>query len=249
VVGGTGTGQTRRVTQVVGHTLTIDPPWTVVPDSTSRYATFVTGLEYARIARNRLVDNSRGIWLYQAAVRAVEVENNTLTRNGGIYLRAWQHIEPGVSKMFDPLYDVRIAGNVIVNEAQTNTSSFTALFVRHDSIDFGVAMLGVEFSGNTLTCNTPPFTTTLSDQSSLREGYRVAVSFENVSAPSARLPWVLSPVLEDNRSTACPTPIFLGTGVGGAVISGFVGTGNTSVWANEPAGGDSVGATGVVVVP
>ena len=92
IVGGKGAGQSRRVTAYSAGTLSVDKAWVVVPDSTSHYATFVWGLEKSLIKGNTLSQNPRGIWLYQTAVREVDIIGNKISEGGGIYLRSAQKL-------------------------------------------------------------------------------------------------------------------------------------------------------------
>ena len=100
IVGGKGAGQTRQVVAYSNGTLTIDRPWDSVPDTTSHYATFLWGLEKSLIKANKLSQNSRGIWLYQTAVRDVDIINNIINDGGGIYLRSAQCVK---EKSFLPI--------------------------------------------------------------------------------------------------------------------------------------------------
>ena len=93
-------------------TMTVDHPWDVIPDSTSHYATFVWGLEKTLIEGNTLIGNPRGIWLYQAAVRQVDISGNTITNGGGIFLRTF---ESDAVTQFDPQYEISVTNNNISN--------------------------------------------------------------------------------------------------------------------------------------
>ena len=68
IVSGRGAGQTRRVTSFAAGRISVARAWDVLPDSSSRYATAVWGLEKALIKGNNLTYNTRGIWLYSTAV-------------------------------------------------------------------------------------------------------------------------------------------------------------------------------------
>jgi hypothetical protein len=112
IVSGKGAGQSRDVIGYSNNTIQVDHPWDVIPDSTSHYATFVWGLEKALIEGNTMIGNPRGVWLYQAAVRDVDIVGNTITNGGGIFIRSFESQE---IKQFDPIYDVRVTDNRISN--------------------------------------------------------------------------------------------------------------------------------------
>ena len=112
IVSGTGAGQSRDVIGYSNNTMQVDHPWDVIPDSTSHYATFVWGLEKALIEGNTLIENPRGIWLYQTAIRDVDIGGNTITNGGGIFVRSF---ESQAVTQFDLSYNVRVANNTISN--------------------------------------------------------------------------------------------------------------------------------------
>lgn len=150
IVYGKGLGQSRRLVSYANGTMVVDRPWDVVPDTTSRYATFLWGLEKTIIANNSLIGNPRGIWLYQTAVRDVDIINNTIQEGGGIYLRAEQKTE---SKMFTPILGVKIANNSISNTGATWGSYLNNVFATTDISVQGVGNIGVEVRNNKIVAN------------------------------------------------------------------------------------------------
>ncbi|MEP7098901.1 MAG: hypothetical protein ABI781_00235, partial [Burkholderiales bacterium] len=152
IVGGKGAGQTRRVVAYTRPTLTVDRDWDIVPDASSRYATFVWGLEKALIKGNTLSQNPRGIWLYHTAVRDVDVIGNSISEGGGIYLRSYQNLS---TRSFMPIYNVLIARNSVVNTLRQWGSYINSVFVNADARAFGIATLGVEMRANQVTANVP----------------------------------------------------------------------------------------------
>lgn len=126
--------------------------WDLIPDATSRYATFVWGLEKSLIKGNRLSQNPRGIWFYKTAIREVDIVGNTISEGGGIYLRADQNQK---DKHFTPIYGVRIANNTVSNTTREWTSAIHIAFVRADAADFGLAAIGIDINSNTVKANSP----------------------------------------------------------------------------------------------
>lgn len=217
IVGGKGAGQTRNVTAFSGGTVTVDRPWDVQPDSTSRYATFVWGLEKSLLKHNSLSQMPRGIWLYQTAVRDVDIVGNTLSEGGGIYLRAYQNLD---ARMFDPIYNVRIVGNTVSNTTRQWLSYMSAVFVNADARAFGIAMTGIEFRDNRLVANSPNLSTQYEEYAG-EEGYFNMMRVENYQRyESMTPPRVLGTIFQDNACVDCAVDYRIGTGAGGTVISG-----------------------------
>ncbi|MDB5816417.1 MAG: hypothetical protein JWQ11_57, partial [Rhizobacter sp.] len=128
IVYGKGAGQLRRVVSYsdATHTMSLDRAWDVVPDSSSRYATAVLGLEKTLIKGNTLSQNPRGIWLYQASMHDVDVIGNVITEGGGIFIRA-QHDIP--SHAFTTIYGLVISANKISNTTGNWMSHINAVVV------------------------------------------------------------------------------------------------------------------------
>lgn len=215
IVGGTGAGQMRHVTAYAQSTLTVDRAWDVVPDSSSKYATFVFGLEKSLIRANSFSQNPRGIWLYQTAIRDVDVVGNTISEGGGIYLRAYQNLS---AKYFMPIYNVLVAGNTVGNSTGLWMSYVNSVFVNSDAQDFGIANLGVEFRSNQLTANQPNVYSSVEDYAGT-EGYTAIMRVENYSGyQTSVLPRVLGTIIANNTCIHCDVAVRIGTGDGGTTI-------------------------------
>lgn len=200
IVSGKGAGQHRRVTGYSGKTLSLETAWDVIPDSSSRYATFVWGLEKALIKNNTLKDNPRGIWIYQTAARDVDIVGNTITEGGGIYVRAGQLTS---SKLFTPIFGIRIAKNSISNTTRQWSSYVNINFTRMDASDFGYAVINTEIRQNQLTANSPNLIMN-QELSTSSEGYEVIMlgegSAQSLLLSQARL---LGTVFQSNSCRNC----------------------------------------------
>lgn len=214
IVAGTGAGQTREIVSYAGGTMQVDRAWDVVPDNTSRYATFVWGLEKSLLKGNTLVDNPRGIWLYQTAIRDVDVLANTMTNGGGIYLRTFQS---KAAKQFDPIYNVRIRNNIVSNSTGLWLSYINAVFVNKDQTNFGIADIGIEIANNTLTANVPNLMVN-SEEYAGREGYMDVMRSETSVGQLTTTPMVLGTIFLGNQCANCSTPFIIGTGDYGTVL-------------------------------
>jgi hypothetical protein len=231
IVDGTGAGQTRRVLGYASHTLTVDPPWDVIPDRTSRYATFVWGLEKSLLWGNTLEGNPRGIWLYQCAVRDVDVLDNELKEGGGIYLRTWQSL---AEKQFTPIYNVRIAGNKIANTTGIWVSHIGSVFVTKEPRPFGIGQIGIEVRNNKVTANEKNLQLNAEDYASI-EGCFQLLKPEGGKYEAPALPPFLGTIFERNTCENCDVAFRLGTGAEGAILSGNRIERCKELWTDTPA--------------
>lgn len=219
IVGGRGAGQSRRVTAYTESTLTVDAPWGVVPDTTSRYSTFVWGMEKSLIKGNTLVQNPRGIWLYQTAVREVDIVDNTMTEGGGIYLRSAQNLK---SRLFVPMFGVRIASNNITNTTKQWRSYISVMFVRMDELDFGIGTIGVEVRNNTIQANSPNLTMP-QEESGGAEGFINRMHAEGpTQALSKTQTRLLGTIFQNNKCISCEVGVIVRDGAKGTVLDGNV---------------------------
>ncbi|MBY0577176.1 MAG: glycoside hydrolase family 55 protein [Gallionellaceae bacterium] len=216
IVGGKGAGQSREVTAYSAGTLTVDRAWDIIPDSTSHYATFVWGLEKSLIKGNSLAQNPRGIWLYQTALREVDVVGNTINEGGGIYLRSAQKFK---DKLFVPMYGVRIANNTITNMSRNWPSYINATFVRMDAYDFGIGTIGLEIRENIVKANRPNLLSTTQEPLGA-EGYtnmmRVEAEYQNQSSQTR----LLGTIFQKNTCIDCDAGITVREGARGTVQDG-----------------------------
>jgi hypothetical protein len=224
IVSGTGAGQSRDVIGYSNQTLQVDHAWDVIPDSTSHYATFVWGLEKALIEGNTLIDNPRGIWLYQAAVRDVDIVGNTITNGGGIFIRSF---ESQAARQFDMSYDVRVSGNSVTNSDGRWMSYINAVFVNKDETNFGIADIGIEVRSNSLTANNPNVSSQVEDYAN-QEGF---MSLMRIEAPGAAqlgsTPMVLGTIFQSDQCLDCHTAFTIGTGDYGATLVNNMPTSNS----------------------
>ena len=216
IVGGRGAGQTRQVIAYSKATLTVDRPWDVIPDATSHYATFVWGLEKSLIKENKLSQNSRGIWLYQTAVREVDIVKNIIDDGGGIYLRSVQSLK---DKLFVPIYGLRIQDNIISNATREWPSYINVSFVRRDASDFGIGTIGVEIRNNFIKANRPNLSL-INEESGTAEGYinmmRLEVEYKDPSNQTR----LLGTIFQNNTCVDCDVGFKVRDGARGTVQDG-----------------------------
>ena len=218
IVGGTGAGQTRRITNLRAGNITVDRAWDVVPDDTSRYATFLWGLEKGLILHNTLNQNPRGIWLYQTAVRDVDIADNEINEGGGIYLRTAQNLH---DKLFTPMYGVRILGNQITNTNGQWPAYISVIFVRiQGANDFGIGASGIIVSNNFIRTNFPNLRMP-QEEAGAQEGFAIRMHTEGMAQGTyLNQTRLLGTVYQNNRCAGCETGILVREGARGTVLDG-----------------------------
>jgi hypothetical protein len=108
IMNGSGLGQLRRVTSVdsSSNSLSVTPPWDVVPDSTSTF-TLILPLDQVTFYRNSIEDCWKGLWFFGNSFDSVQAENTCKDTEGAF---VWTERNPGA---LIPGYFVRIARNTI----------------------------------------------------------------------------------------------------------------------------------------
>lgn len=243
IVAGKGAGQTRRVTDFLAGTFTVDPPWDVVPDASSRYAAAVWGLESALIKANRLTGNSRGIMIYSTAARQVAIVGNSLSNSAGILVRSFQKVADG---WFSPIVGVQVEGNTVANSNGSFPSFIAVNFANFDGQAVGTSHIGVEVRRNRLTANDPNIDATAFYGPEATEGYSNQLNTAAVAAATP-LPRLLGTILQDNNCTNCATAIRLGTGAAGTVLWGTELVNSGTLFTDTATGNGAEKATATVV--
>jgi hypothetical protein len=215
IVSGEGAGQMRRIVGKKGTTLQVDRDWDVIPGPGSHYSTFVWGLEKALIKGNVLIDNPRGIWLYQSSVRDVAILNNEIRNGGGIYLRSYQNLH---LKMFTVQANIIVSDNRITNDAQRWLSYITLAEVSADTAPFGTGQFGIEIRRNTIVANPTNIASSQEDYAS-REGYTSLVHVEADKGPSSVIPHILGTIFQNNSCERCDRAYLIGAGDFGTVLA------------------------------
>jgi hypothetical protein len=217
IVGGKGAGQSRRVTAYVAGTMTVERAWDVVPDTRSRYATFVWGLEKSLLKNNTLTQNPRGIWLYRTAVREIDIVGNTFNEGGGIFLRSDQNL---ANRSFVPQYGVRIANNSVTNTTRQWRSYISVMFARLDEPDFGIGTIGVEVRDNSVRANNPTLPMPQEDLGGA-EGFVTRMHAEgSTQALSKNQTRLLGTIFQNNKCIDCEVGIIVRDGAKGTVQDG-----------------------------
>lgn len=86
IISGNGVGQVRKIAAVEGNTITVDKPWTLLPQEDDIYALNGEIAEKYIIVNNNIeaVTRKGGIMMYTSSFDNI-IENNTMTNSGGIW--------------------------------------------------------------------------------------------------------------------------------------------------------------------
>jgi hypothetical protein len=208
IVGGKGAGQSRRVTGYSSGTLSIEKAWDVIPDTSSRYATFVWGIEKSIIKGNILSQNPRGIWIYCTAARELDIIGNNISEGGGIYIRSDQRL---TSKIFTPHYGIRIANNSISNTTGEWRSYIDVHFYRvSESTDFGFSNILTEVRSNSIVANSPNLVQT-QEVAGSSEGIELTMYTQGTSqAISTSQTRIIGAVVQGNTCKNCNAAVQVG---------------------------------------
>ncbi len=157
ILTGSGTGQWRTIQGInpSTKTLTVNQPWSPVPEVGSLYSIFVWTLMDATIQGNTLIDNPNGIVLWDGCYNCT-VQNNLLTNSRGIMLRvADESLNPSLYPEGRHEHHVAI-NDKILNNTVSNSSGLRPAYVVLDAEAFspdnyrGMGMFNIQIGGNIL---------------------------------------------------------------------------------------------------
>jgi hypothetical protein len=228
---------------VVGFTagtFTVDTPWSVIPDSTSRYAAAVWGLEKTLIKGNTFSNNRSSIWLYSTAVRDIEINGNNMQESGGILIRSFQQVN---QSWFSPIYNVRVVGNTISNTKGNFPSYLSVFFANNDGLAYGTSTIGVEIRNNQIVANRPNIAWSPYIETAGAEGYMNQMSVSNTAYVASTMPRVMGTVLQQNSCSHCTTAVRLGTGAVGTLVADTQLLLSDKLWTNLPSSSSTELAT------
>jgi hypothetical protein len=215
IVSGTGMGQTRYITgyDTNTRTLTVDQPWDVLPDSSSRYVASVMGMEKTIIKGNAAYNNPRGINLVSGSMREIDIVDNHLANNEGIVIESPANLsDPG-----KPLFYLSTSINISRNVVDTPRDPFPATIrVRQVQWDepyaFGTGIMDVVVRDNQITAHTPNLL-----GANIPEGY-VSDVLASQGVVDNGIPQMLGVVFQRNTCLHCDPAYRLSTGNNGTVI-------------------------------
>ena len=152
IVKGKGAGQWRRIKDNDVHTIFLDVPWTVIPDSSSNYVVTQWSAEDWLVKGNVLKENNRGIWFYCGGTD-VAIVGNELENSEGIYLRSDQRVEMG---RYNLMWNAIVEENVVSRTARKRPAHIcSVLAVQKNDTLIGLGSLGIEIRRNTIVASKP----------------------------------------------------------------------------------------------
>ena len=217
IVRGKGMGQWQAVTSRASNTLNLGQNWAVVPDTSSRYATFVWGARNWLVQGNSMSNNQRGITLYHNATTDVAIVGNTLTNNGSIDLTPLQRQDNLRTKVigFNPVFNTQIVANKVDCSRDTTAGAFIGVHtVQHVfASTFGTSAIGVEMRGNKLTAAVPNLPAKVDNV--FPNGYLNYLEYHQdngIKYADRGVPAVLGTILQNNEAVNCQQAVHLNSG-------------------------------------
>lgn len=212
IVAGKGMGQLRhiRAYDAAAHKLYVDQAWTVVPDTSSRYSTYVPGLERAIVRNNAFSNLPGGINLSDAGVDQVDIIGNHLKNTNGINVTSRQSTP---DQQFRPVYNLMVADNQL-DAAETGYPQSVNISHSQGSTDtpFGVGMIGAVVKGQRVVETKP-----LVSLSGMRnDGFSSLVYTPGPAQPGHHQ--MLGTIFERNACDHCDVAYRFSGGLFGAVI-------------------------------
>lgn len=256
IISGNGLGQYRLVSSISGdgHTVLVDRPWDVQPDSGSHYATFDWSAKNWVIAQNALVDNFKGLEFFQASIHDILIQGNTFSDSDGIMISPDEHDTKAAPALFNVISDVRIIGNSLL-DTKCLRPAYVGLLPREDTqiAPFGTSMIGIDVSANNVSgCIPNVFNAPVSwdDYKVVSEGYLASYYWQSASAydQSTALPSILSPIFQQNMATNSKATFYFDSGTSGAVMADTIEQKTGMSLQDEPIYGASSGSQGTSMI-
>ena len=174
IVSGTGAGQLRKVTASTSNTLTVSPPWDVIPSAGAHFSLTMTSRRNI-IKNNLLSQQPQGLMTYAIPIQDIVIANNTLSDNGGIWLMTRYDTRGAPYEAFKFSMDTLVVGNTVADylALYTWTDSYARIMIQAYGGGFGTGTYGDQVRNNTLIAPSPNRTD---------EGYNLDSSGGAVSA-------------------------------------------------------------------
>lgn len=234
IVKGKGTGQVRKITSRTATVLTISEPWTIIPDTTSRFQICNFGLDRVAYPRNYFENQQRGMTLYMNPMRRVYCEDNVFINSGGISLTPTQ-----VNNTMIPFYNVDIINNYADSSSDPyNGVSMGVHAVQHlEAVPLGTVAINLAIRGNTIIGAAP--NKNMVEDDSFPTGYHAYIQFHNggTNYNDDNTEVILGTIIENNIARDVEKVVTLSTGSYHTSIS-------TAKQLNSPALVDDIIMTG-----
>jgi hypothetical protein len=168
---GTGVGQYREITSRTATVLTVDRPWDVVPDATSKYAINYMTIERTTMINNQQIGMQRGPCFYFASGNDVSVEYSNFINSGSIYLGPVQLQRTGFIQLCT-MYNTRLAYNTFTSPNDPdNGNNIGVIAVQNTSgASIGPQAINTQIIGNNLYSPIPNKRVYIDDPGGFPEG-------------------------------------------------------------------------------
>ncbi|WP_171628601.1 fibronectin type III domain-containing protein [Paenibacillus plantarum] len=198
IMAGRGIGQVRDVVQVTGNTISVETPWDIVPDRTSKFS-FIVPNARGTVYRNTGMDSGGPISLYGNSFDNV-VADNMLTNTGGAVTFGFNSL---VQHRLNNTYFVRFDNNTIIDALP---GAVFGLGLQADNTGYAVMAYGSEFRNNRV----------VADQNADASGLFI----RTVKGNTFDVPVVRNTLIENNQFVDLKTGISLTQAIYGQVLSG-----------------------------
>lgn len=208
IVEGKGLGQMRAITNFDDYVATVDEPWTIIPDRTSKFSVLRMARDIV-VAGNATLDSRGGIQVYHNTYDAVLADNvSTDTQGISIWGRESDTSTP------EPVYFTQVKRNVLTGASQHFETTWggvhAALGGSRNHIDV-VIVYGVEFKDNTVNRQGSEDVPALRDVPAA-----MPIAFRTPSSLTGK--GVLATLLEGNSIGHSEVGIYLSPGVEGSFL-------------------------------
>lgn len=246
IIRGKGMGQVRKIAAVTETTLTLTTPWEITPDTSSVYATFCFGLQNVVYYNNRFENQQRGITIYKAAVRRVDLVENKLINSGAIDLQPTQNTRNGNKTLqFTPIYDVDLVGNLASSVSDQYKGCSMGLQLVQNKIPeiWGTVCIGLRMKDNTLQQQTPNQLVVVDDD--YYPSFNAYMTYLRKTSAgkdpgtyfkATGVPLILGTIIQDCTVQDAEKPVSLGTGTYYTLITGMkkINSASTTVFEKKP---------------
>jgi len=150
LIAGPGKGQKKKVVSNSSNTLTVDSPWEIIPDATSKLLVTRMNVPHVLIKGNTILNKPKSIVLFQGAYDAAIVENSS-TDSADIWTRCILGYSGGsTNPLANVLLRVLIANNSVTATSYNRPSCFQTEVAYQQATRIGTGAFLLEFRDNVL---------------------------------------------------------------------------------------------------
>lgn len=147
IINGKGLGQIRKLASMTDKSVTVDSPWDIIPNSTSKFVLLRTNMDLT-FYNNLNVDATVGICFYMNSY------DNIIADNTGEDILAMsaaaRQLDPNLIPNIEPNYFINIKRNIMTGKSWNYGTSYIGLTMYSDSDPSMPKMYGSEIKGNSI---------------------------------------------------------------------------------------------------